>query len=105
MRTYTTTEGRAPFDDWLAALRDVQARVRIRARLLRLQAGNLGDCRPLRDGVQELCIDHCKGSRVYLSRQGAVMALLLCGSDKGEQFAAVGQAIEYLTDWKQRGKP
>ena len=38
---------RAPFDEWLAALRDVQARARIRARLARVQAGNFGDFKPL----------------------------------------------------------
>jgi hypothetical protein len=41
----------------------------------------------------------------YLSRQGPVMVLLLCGSDKGDQGKAINQAIEFLNDWKQRGKP
>lgn len=76
----------------------------MRARLLRVQAGNLGDCKPLRDGIQELRIDHGPGYRVYLSRQGPVLVLLLCGSDKGEQDRAITKAIEYLNDWKQRGK-
>ena len=43
LRTYLTADARAPFDDWLVALRDVQARARIRARLARVQAGNFGD--------------------------------------------------------------
>ena len=34
-----------------------------------------------------------------------VMVLLLCGSDKADQDRAIGQAIDYLKDWKQRGKP
>jgi putative component of toxin-antitoxin plasmid stabilization module len=34
-----------------------------------------------------------------------VLVLLLCGSDKGDQGRAIAQAIEYLADWKQRGKP
>ena len=75
------------------------------ARLARLEAGNLGDCKPLRDGVQELRIDHGPGNRVYLSRQGPVLVLLLCGSDKTDQDRAIQQAIEYLNDWKDRGKP
>ena len=58
LRTYLTADDRAPFDEWLAALRDVQARARIRARLARVQAGNFGDFKPLQDGVQELRIDH-----------------------------------------------
>ena len=39
------------------------------------------------------------------SRQGAVLVLLLCGSDKGDQDRAIRQAIEYLNDWKERGRP
>ena len=96
---------RAPFDEWLAALRDVQARARIRARLARVQAGNFGDFKPLQDGVQELRIDHGPGYRVYLSRQGPVVVLLLCGSDKSGQAAAIKQAVAYLKDWRKRGEP
>ena len=59
----------------------------------------------MREGVQDLRIDHGPGYRVYLSWQGPVMALLLCGSDKGDQKRAIKQAIDYLNDWKQRGKP
>jgi putative addiction module killer protein len=50
-------------------------------------------------------IDYGPGYRVYLSRQGPVVVLLLCGSDKSEQRKAIKQAIEYLKDWKQRGEP
>lgn len=105
VRIYEDAQGRAPFEQWLGNLQDKAARARIRARLVRLQAGNLGDCKPLRNGVQELRIDYGPGYRVYLSRQGAVLVLLLCGSDKGDQDRAIRQAIGYLNDWKQRGKP
>ena len=105
IRFYTDGTGKAPFEDWLNALKDIQGRARIRARLARVQAGNFGDCKPLRDGLQELRIDHGPGYRVYLSRQGPVLVLLLCGSDKNDQSRAIKQAIDYLNDWKQRGKP
>ncbi len=103
IRIYTDTAGRSPFEEWLAALKDVQGRARIRARLVRLQTGNFGDCKPLREGLQELRIDHGPGYRVYLSRQGPVLVLLLCGSDKSAQDKAIHQALAYLADWKQRG--
>ena len=105
LRIYTDTYARQPLTQWLGELKDVRARAQIRARLARVETGNLGDCKPLRDGVQELRIDYGPGYRVYLSRQGPVMVLLLCGSDKGDQSKAINQAIEYLNDWKQRGKP
>ena len=86
-------------------MQDKAGQKSILARLARVVAGNFGDCKPVRDGVQELKIDHGPGYRVYLSRQGPVLVLLLCGSDKGDQDRAIKQAIDYLNDWKQRGKP
>lgn len=104
IRIYTDAKGHKPFDAWLLDLRDVKARATIRARLERVRAGNFGDCKPVRDGVQELRIDLGPGYRVYLSRQGAVLVLLLCGSDKSDQDRAIRQAIDYLNDWKERGR-
>jgi putative component of toxin-antitoxin plasmid stabilization module len=40
---------------------------------------------------------------VCLSRQGKVIVLLLCGSDKREQDRVIEKAIDYLKDWKRRG--
>ncbi len=100
---YSDSAGQVPFTQWLDELADRQGRATIKARLLRVEAGNLGDCKPLRGGVLQLRIDIGPGYRVYLSRQGPVLVLLLCGSDKGGQDRAIKQAIEYLNDWKQRG--
>ena len=103
--TYQDSNGHKPYADWLGSLTDKQARARILVRVNRMAAGNFGDCKPLRDGVQELRIDHGPGYRVYLSRQGPVLVLLLCGGDKSDQNRAIKQAIDYLNDWKERGKP
>jgi putative addiction module killer protein len=105
IRIYTDSQGHAPFEYWIEALPDRLARAKIRARLARVEAGNFGDCKPLREGVQELRIDYGPGYRVYLSRQGSVLVLLLCASDKSTQDREIGKAIAYLNDWKQRGKP
>ena len=59
----------------------------------------------LREGVMELKIDFGPGYRVYLSRQSPVMVLPLCGGDKADQSRDIQQSIDYLNDWKQRGKP
>ncbi|MBK6999450.1 MAG: type II toxin-antitoxin system RelE/ParE family toxin [Rhodoferax sp.] len=102
---YIDAVGAIPFRDWLYAMRDKQGQKRIIAQLARLITGNFGDCKPLRDGVQELRIDYGPGYRVYLSRQGPVVVLLLCGGDKSDQARDIERAIGYLKDWKQRGKP
>ena len=90
---------------WLEALKDLRAKAHIQARMVRVAAGNFGDCKPLRDGVQELRIDYGPGYRVYLSRQGPILVLLLCGGNKADQSRDIERAIEYLKDWKERGKP
>lgn len=101
LKIYQMANGRSPFDEWLASLRDIQARARIRTRLARLQVGNFGDCKVLRGGVQELRINYGLGYRVYLSRQGPIV-LLLYGSDKASQSAAIQRALDYLNDWHER---
>ena len=61
IQIYSDSTGRVPFVQWLEALADRQGRAAIKARLLRLQAGNFGDCKPLRSGVKELRIDKGPG--------------------------------------------
>jgi putative addiction module killer protein len=103
IRFYMDSSGRCPFEEWLGSLKDSKARMRIRARIVRLETGNFGDCKSLRDGVQEIRIDYGPGYRVYVSRQGKVIVLLLCGSNKKDQDRAIEKAIDYLKDWKRRG--
>jgi len=42
------------FDVWLRGLRDRDAKARIEVRVGRLSIGNPGQCRPLKDGINEL---------------------------------------------------
>ncbi len=105
VKAYQDNAGHIPYAEWLAGLTDNKAKARIVVRVNRLAAGNFGDCKPLRDGVQELRVDAGPGYRVYVSRQGPVLVLLLCGGDKGDQSRDIERAIANLKDWKQRGKP
>jgi putative addiction module killer protein len=105
IRIYTDRQAAKPLIEWLEALKDLRAKAQIKARMVRVAAGNFGDCKPVRDGVQELRIDYGPGYRVYLSRQGPILVLLLCGGDKADQSRDIERAIEYLNDWKERGKP
>ncbi|MEC5218403.1 putative addiction module killer protein [Actimicrobium sp. GrIS 1.19] len=99
---YLTEEGRDPFKDWLASLNDRQARARVLVRVQRMAAGNLGDCKPLNDGVWELRIDYGPGYRVYYARTGEKLMLLLIGGDKRKQQADIDTAVAYLKDWNRR---
>ncbi len=102
IRRYRTNNGREVIADWLTDLRDVRARAKIVAKINRLKAGNFGDCKALRGGVSELRIDYGPGYRVYFSRVGKLIVLLLCGGDKRTQEADIQRAIDYLADFKRR---
>ena len=80
------------FRDWLARLRDGQARARINARIRRAELGNLGDVKTLGSGVSELRIDYGPGYRVYFTQRDQVVILLLCGGDKRTQTADIKRA-------------
>ena len=54
IRRYRTAAGDEPVTKWLSDLRDRQAQARILARLERLEVGNFGDAKFLRDGVHEM---------------------------------------------------
>jgi putative addiction module killer protein len=73
------------FVQWLDELRDIRARARIQARIERLAAGNPGDVKPVGDGVSELRIDYGPGYRVYFTRRGNEVVILLAGGDKSTQ--------------------
>jgi putative addiction module killer protein len=73
------------FDAWLRRLRDIQAFVRIQKRLTRIEIGNFGDCKNVGDKVFEMRIDYGPGYRVYFTRRGKEIVLLLIGGDKSTQ--------------------
>jgi len=84
------------FDAWLKALRDPIGKARITSRIRSAEQGNFGDCEPVGDGVSEMRI-HCgPGYRVYYSRRGQVVYLLLCGGSKSTQSRDIKQAKALL---------
>ena len=99
---YQREDGPEPFTEWLNSLRDKAAEARIRIRLLRVEAGNFGDCEPVGDGVSELRIHIGAGYRVYFGRHGKSVVILLCGGDKGSQAADIRQAKAFWAEWKRR---
>lgn len=80
------------FEDWLTGLKDAVSRAIIIRRIERVAAGNLGDVRPLGDGVSELRIDYGPGFRVYFVRRGETLIVLLCGGDKASQPRDIARA-------------
>lgn len=73
------------FAAWLDGLRDLRGRARVQARIERLAAGHAGDAKPVGEGVSELRIDTGPGYRVYFTRRGREVVILLAGGDKSTQ--------------------
>ncbi len=73
------------FAQWLDDLRDIHARARVQARIERLATGNAGDVKPVGEGVSELRIDYGPGYRVYFTKRGRDVIVLLAGGDKNTQ--------------------
>ena len=86
----------AVFDEWFAALRDRQGRLRIQARIDRAQFGNLGDCEPVGEGVSEMRIHVGPGYRVYFVERGPEIVFLLAGGDKSTQATDIKTALKLV---------
>jgi putative addiction module killer protein len=82
------------FDTWLVNLTDHVGKAQILLRLDRAVNGNFGDCEPVGEGVSEMRIHHGPGYRVYFTRRGRVLYLLLLGGDKSTQKRDIKRAIE-----------
>jgi len=82
------------FQKWLENLKDPKAYARIEIRLFRLALGLAGDVKPVGRGVSELRIDYGPGYRIYFTRQGLSLILLLVGGDKSTQAKDIQSAIK-----------
>ena len=82
----------AVFEAWIDGLKDMRAIARIEVRLRRLSLGNVGDAKSLGDGVSEMRIDYGPGYRLYFTRRGERIVILLCGGDKKRQSGDIARA-------------
>lgn len=70
------------------------ARVAVARRIDRAKTGNLGDVKPVGDGVPELRIDIGAGYRVYFTMRDGVVIVLLAGGNKSTQQADIKGTIK-----------
>ena len=80
------------FSTWLTGLRDDRARAKILKRIDRAKKGNLGELRPVGQGVSEMRIFYGPGYRLYFIQRGKALIVLLCGGDKSTQDADIVEA-------------
>ena len=90
MRVASTEEYRA----WVNGLKDQAGRARVLMRVDRLIHGNPGAYRNLPEGLSELEVDAGPGYRVYYTKRGGTLLLLLAGGDKSTQTKDIAKALE-----------
>jgi putative addiction module killer protein len=81
------------YAEWIDGLRDLRARARVQIRIERLAAGNPGDVKAVGEGVSELRIDFGPGYRVYFTKHGRELVILLAGGDKTTQAVDIKTAL------------
>lgn len=101
VREYLDAEGRSPFGRWFSAL-PAPAAAKVTTALTRLGAGNTSSLKPVGQGVAEVRLDLGPGYRVYVGQDGDVLVILLGGSTKARQSAAIADAQARWADYKAR---
>ena len=86
------------FASWLGGLTDIRAIARVDIRIRRLSLGNMGDAKSLGEGLSEMRIDYGPGYRLYFTRRGEHIVILLCGGDKKRQSTDIVRARQLLKD-------
>jgi putative addiction module killer protein len=91
---YTVKE--APeFQGWLDSIRDLKTRIKLAGRLVKVRGGNLGDVKPVGDGLYEMREYFGPGWRMYYVKRDRVIIVMLGGGDKSTQSADI-KAVKSL---------
>lgn len=86
------------FVEWLDALKDKRAQIRIVARLRQAEAGSLGDWQPIGGELSEMRV-HCgAGYRLYFVRRGRVVVIMLSAGDKSNQKRDIRRALQLASE-------
>jgi len=92
------------FDAWLSNLADQKAKARILARLRSATFGNFGDCEPVGEAFPRCVFMSASGYRVYYTRTGSTVYVLLAGGVKASQTKDITKAKKMASELK-RAKP
>lgn len=96
-----TVRQTAVFREWAASLGDGRAKARIAMRISRMERGLLGDVKWVGGTVSEARIDYGPGYRLYFTRRGQVLVILLCGGTKDSQPRDIASARAMAADLEE----
>jgi len=96
---YLDAEGRSPFSRWFAEL-NAAAAARVTIALYRLEQGNFSNVEGVGGGVYECKVNFGPGYRIYFGKDGEQVVILLGGSGKKRQGAAIAAARATWVEYK-----
>lgn len=100
LKALVLENGSCPVEDWLKSIKDTQAKQRVQSRLDRIERGNMGDCKPVGDGIFEFRMDFGPGYRLYYAATGTTLVVLLVGGDKSTQDKDILLAQKLWEEYK-----
>ena len=86
------------YDKWFTRQKDSLVKVRILARLSRVENGNFGDFKLLSPSLFELRFFFSAGLRIYYTIKNDRVIILLVGGDKSTQEKDIAKATEFLAE-------
>jgi putative addiction module killer protein len=98
---YLDEKGRSPFGRWFDRL-PAMAAAKINTVRHRMTQGNLGDVKPVGEGVSECRINWGPGYRVFFGMDGKDLVVLLGGGSKGDQQEMIKRAKACWSDYRRR---
>ncbi len=98
---YEASDGSCLFSKWFNEL-ETHAALKVRTAIARIETGNLGDVKPVGQGVSERRIDYGPGYRLYFGQDGMKLVVLLAGGTKKRQQKDIDQAKTLWTEYKAR---
>lgn len=86
------------YDKWFSKLKESTDKIRILARLNRVENGNFGDFKQINPGLFELRFFFGAGLRIYYTIKDGEAVLLLTGGNKSNQDKDIEKATELLKE-------
>ena len=86
------------YDKWFVKLKDSSIKIKVLARLDRVENGNFGDFKQIGSNLFELRFFFGSGLRIYYTIQEGRVLFLLAGGDKSTQSKDIERAAELLNE-------
>jgi putative addiction module killer protein len=89
------------FQEFISGIKDAKTKAKILLSVSRLAAGNPGKAKSVGGGVSELKIDYGPGWRIYYTKVGNEIVLLLTGGAKNGQQRDIEAAQKLVAELKK----